>query len=50
MVIKKCITVTEAQDTKIRALQMKQMGLEKKNVSYSRIIQRAIDMGLEAMK
>jgi hypothetical protein len=49
MVIKKCITVTEDQDDKIRALQMRRMANEKKNISYSKIIQMAITEGLKQL-
>ncbi len=46
MVVKRCITVTEKQDEKIRAIQVKRTIKEKKTVSYSKVIQSAIDEGL----
>lgn len=49
MVIKKCITVTEAQDKRIRAKQMQRMVTEQKTISYSKILQSAIDEGLKVI-
>jgi len=49
-VIKKCITVTEEQDNKIRAIQMRQMAKESKTISYSKIIQLAITEGLKQIQ
>lgn len=49
-VIKKCITVTSEQDTKIRAIQVRRMASEKKTISYSKIIQSAITEGLKQIQ
>jgi hypothetical protein len=47
---KKCITVTEEQDQKVRAIQMRRMVAEDKTVSYSSVLQQAIDEGLKAIQ
>jgi len=44
---KKCITITDDQDSQVRALQIQKMVSTKKNVSYSSILQEAIDEGLK---
>jgi hypothetical protein len=49
-VITKCITVTENQDQKIRAIQLRRMTAEKKTISYSSVLQQAIDEGLEKIQ
>ena len=43
----KCITVTEEQDQKIRGIQARRIMSEGKSVSYSAVLQQAIDEGLE---
>ena len=47
---KKCITITDAQDQKVRAIQMRRMTVEKKTVSYSSVLQQAIDEGLKLIQ
>jgi hypothetical protein len=47
---KKCITITEEQDIKVRAIQMRRMTHEKKTVSYSSVLQQAIDEGLKLIR
>ena len=46
MKITKCITLTQDQDQKIRAIQMRRMGKTTKAVSYSSVLGDAIDEGL----
>lgn len=48
--IKKCITVTEVQDEKIRAIQIRLMAGTRKTVSYSFVLQQAINQGLEKLQ
>jgi hypothetical protein len=47
---KKCITVTDTQDEKIRAIQMRLMQATKKTISYSFVLQQAINEGLEKLQ
>jgi hypothetical protein len=49
-VLKKCITITKEQDQKIRAIQMREMSNSTKAISYSSVMQRAIDLGLKAIQ
>ena len=49
-VLKKCITITIEQDEKVRAIQMREMAKSTKAISYSSIMQRAIDEGLKAIQ
>jgi len=46
----KCITITPEQDTKIQAIQVRRMVAEKKTISYSSVLQQAIDEGLRLIK
>ena len=50
MTITKCITVTDEQDQKIRAIVIRRMTAEKKTVSYSSVIHQAISEGLEKIQ
>ena len=43
--LKKCITISEEQDQKVRAIQMRRMTAEKKTISYSSVLRQAIDEG-----
>ena len=49
-VLKKCITITLEQDQKVRSIQMREMANSTKAVSYSSVMQRAIDLGLKAIQ
>lgn len=46
MVVKKTINITDEQDQKIRTIQIRRMDTEKKAVSYSKVLQQAIDEGI----
>ena len=46
MVVKKTINITDEQDQKIRAIQIRRMDTEKRAVSYSKVLQHAIDEGI----
>lgn len=48
--MKKCITITLEQDQKIRTIQIRRIGTEKRAVSYSSVLQQAIDEGLERLQ
>lgn len=50
VVKKKCITVTEEQDAKIQVIQIRRMTAEKKTISYSSVLQQAIDEGLKIIQ
>lgn len=45
----KCITVSDDQDEKIRAIQMRRMTAEKKTISYSSVLNEIIDVGLRSL-
>jgi hypothetical protein len=45
----KCITVSDEQDQKIRAIQMRRMVAEAKTVSYSSVLHECIEVGLEKL-
>ena len=47
---KKCITVTEEQDRKIKAIQIRRMSSTQETVSYSSVIQEIINVGLETIQ
>jgi len=47
---KKCITITDKQDEQIRVIQVRRTIQEHKTVSFSAVIQSAIDEGLRLIK
>ena len=49
-VLKKCITITKEQDEKVRVIQIRRMATSKKTVSYSSVLQEAIQVGLEKLQ
>jgi hypothetical protein len=50
MTLTKCITVTEEQDRKIRAIQIRRTQAENRTVSYSSVLKQAIDEGLNLIQ
>ena len=47
---KKCVTITDEQDEKIRVIQVKRTIQEHKTVSFSKVIQSVITEGLKHVK
>ena len=47
---KKCVTITDDQDDKIRAIQVRRTIQEHKTVSFSKVIQSVITEGLKHVR